>query len=335
MVVKCDKITSKECKGVYRMTKKIISLAVLTAVLSGCVGNGYNEDASGYGADGLTEEVLVTSTEEQSLNDAYLLAAAPKYYVGTAYKVENVQYIPVEDLTYNKTGVAGIIPEELNGTKTNNGETFDSNLMFATSKTLPLPTIVRVTNLDNGKSVVARVNNRGPFVNTRIMDLSAAAARKIGLNGQGNVQIQVLADQSIKVKNATLGVSGPQATTTVSSAILAEETIAEPTPTCESAASTPVTTTVTTTETSDTVVANGQYAVQIAALYSESSANSLVSRMRTYGNAVVVKEGDLYKVRIINLNAQKARSVIDSLRTNEGMMPGLLQDGRWINADSI
>ncbi|MCQ2599594.1 MAG: septal ring lytic transglycosylase RlpA family protein [Alphaproteobacteria bacterium] len=319
------------------MTKKIISLAVLTAVLSGCVGNGYDDGANGYGTDGLSEEVLVSTTEDQSLNDAYLLAAAPKYYVGSAYKVENVQYIPVEDLTYNKTGIAGIIPEELNGTKTNNGEIFDSNLMFATSKTLPLPTIVRVTNLDNGKSVVARVNNRGPFVNTRIMDLSAAAARKIGLNGQGNVQVQVLADQSIKAKNATLGVSGPQQTATVSSTALPEENISEPvsaTPTCEPAA-TPVTTTVTTTDVSDTVAMTGQYAVQVAALYSESSANTLVARMRSYGNAVIVKEGDLYKVRIINLNAQKARSVIDSLRSNEGMMPGLLQDGRWVNADSI
>ena len=57
--------------------------------------------------------------------------------------------------------------------------------------------------------------------------------------------------------------------------------------------------------------------------------------MSKYGNAVVVQEGDMYKVRIINLDATQARSVIDALRSNEGMAPGLLRNGRWINADSI
>ena len=67
----------------------------------------------------------------------------------------------------------------------------------------------------------------------------------------------------------------------------------------------------------------------------QDSADALANRMKTYGEAVVVNEGDLYKVRIINMDAAKARSVIDALRTNEGMAPGLLKDGRWVNADSI
>ena len=57
--------------------------------------------------------------------------------------------------------------------------------------------------------------------------------------------------------------------------------------------------------------------------------------MKVYGETAVVNEGDLFKVRIINLDAQKARSVIDTLRSTEGMAPGLLKDGRWVNADSI
>lgn len=299
--------------------KKIVSLAVLTALVAGCTNTGTNSTAnSGYGSDGFGEEVLVTeTTTPQSLNSAYLLAPAPKYYVGSPYKVEDVQYIPMEDLTYNQTGVAGIIPTELNGTKTSNGETFDVNQMVATSKTLPLPTIARVTNLDNGQSVIVRVNNRGPFVNTRIMDLSPAAARQIGMTGQSKVQVQVLADQSTAVKNATMGTTTYQQTQTI-----------ESTPT-------QYTETVTTTVTSAPVATSGDYSVQVAALYSEDSANSLATRMRSYGDAVVVKEGDLYKVRIINLDAPRARGVIDSLRSNEGMAPGLLKDGRWVNADSI
>lgn len=300
--------------------KKVISLAVLTAVLVGCTDLN-TTDTSGmnsYGADGFGEETLVTT--DDSLNNTYLLAPAPKYYVGSAYKVEDVQYIPVEDLTYNQTGIAGIIPAELNGTKTSNGEVFDMNQMVATSKTLPLPTIARVTNLDNGQSVVVRVNNRGPFVNTRIMDLSPAAAQKIGMNGQTKVQVQVMANESTAVKNATLG----------SSVQTAPVQTTQPAQTVE--------TTVITTTTAPGATApaaSGDYSVQVAAFYAQDSADALASRMSRYGNAVVVQEGDMYKVRIVNLDASQARSVIDALRANEGMAPGLLQNGRWINADSI
>jgi len=299
--------------------KKIVSLAALTAVLAGCTMTKNNN--AGYGAEGFGEETLVT-TDTSTLNDAYLLAAAPKYYVGTAYKVENVQYIPVEDMTYNQTGVAGIIPTELNGTKTSNGETFDVNQMVATSKTLPLPTIARVTNLDNGQSVIVRVNNRGPFVNTRIMDLSPAAAGKIGITGQSKVQVQVLPEQSMIVKNATLGTT-PAPTTVTTETVTVTETVQTPAP---------VTTTAPAYQPAAT---GGEYSVQLAAFYAQDSADAMAARMRTYGNATVVHEGDLYKVRIVDLNAQQARNVIDSLRNNEGMAPGLLKNGRWINADSI
>ncbi|MDW2994603.1 MAG: septal ring lytic transglycosylase RlpA family protein [Alphaproteobacteria bacterium] len=297
---------------------KLISLAVLTAVLAGCtdlstIGTGANN----YGTPVMTEEPLAATPAEQqpALNDTYLLAAAPKYYIGNAYKVDDVQYIPVEDLTYNQAGVAGIIPTELNGTKTSNGEIFDVNQMVATSKTLPLPTIARVTNLDNGMSVVVRVNNRGPFVNTRLMDLSPAAAQQIGLNGQGRVQIQVLSDQTMAVKNATLGTVTPQpqqavVTTTVTEApVVTEPVVAAP--------------------------VAGTYSIQLAAFYAQDSADALANRMKQFGDAIVINEDDMFKVRIINLDAAKARSVIDTLRSNEGMAPGLLKDGRWVNPDSI
>ena len=285
--------------------KKLVSLAALAAILAGCATSQQN--GAGYGSDGFGEETLTTESAEQTLNNAYLLSAAPRYYIGNAYKVEDVQYIPAEDLTYNQTGVAGIVPAELNGTKTSNGETFDITQMAATSKTLPLPTIARVTNMDNGQSVVVRVNNRGPFVNTRIMDLSPAAAARIGMTGTAKVQVQVLADESIAVKNATIGTTGAPA---------AEPVAAEP------AQPAPVAT-------------SGDYSVQVAAFYAQDSANALAARMRAYGDAQVVHEGDMYKVRIENLDAAKARGVIDALRSSEGMAPGLLKNGRWINADSI
>lgn len=300
--------------------KKIVSLAVLTALVSACADLSTTSQPAGYGANGFGEETLVTTpVAEQSLNtDAYLLAPAPKYYIGTAYKVEDVQYIPVEDMSYNQTGIAGIIPTELNGTKTSNGETFDAGQLLATSKTLPLPTIARVTNLDNGQSVVVRVNNRGPFVNTRIMDLSPAAAQKIGLNGQGRIQVQVMVNESNAVKAATLGANTPAQPAVVAAPVVTE-TVAVATAPVETPAP----------------VATGDYSVQVAAFYAEDSATTLANRMKTYGDAVVVNEGDMYKVRIINLDATQARGVIDALRNNEGMAPGLLKSGRWVNADSI
>lgn len=285
--------------------KKIVSIAALMAVLAGCETG---QQANIYGSESMVEEDLTMGMND--LNDSYLMAAAPKYHIGNAYKVDDVQYIPSEDLTYNQTGIAGIIPTELNGQKTTNGEVFDASQMVATSKTLPLPTIAKVTNLTNGESVIVRVNNRGPFVNTRIMDLSPAAAQKIGLNSQAKVQVQVLTEQSLAVKNATIGTNS------------APEVVKE-------------TTTVEVAPAPEPVATTGEYTVQLAAFYAEDSADAMAQRMKTYGDAVVVNEGGMYKVRIINLDATKARNVINALRTNEGMAPGLLKEGRWVNADSI
>ena len=289
--------------------KKIVSLTVLTALVAGCMDFGTKTDVS-YGYGDLGEEQLAQQPQSENLNtDAYLMAAAPKYYIGSPYKIEDVQYIPGEDMTYNQTGIAGIIPNELNGSKTSDGETFDSNQLVATSKTLPLPSIVRVTNLDNGNAVVVRVNNRGPFVNTRIMDLSSAAAQQIGMNGTAKVQVQILPNESMAVKNTTLG-----------DAAKAEQVAAQPAP-VESA---PV-----------AAATSGEYSVQVAAVYSEDNANALARELASYGNAVVVHEADMYKVRIIDLDAANARRVIDALRADKGMAPGLLKSGKWVNADSI
>ena len=296
--------------------KKFVSLAVLSALVSGCMlENGQKNDVSSYGYDGFSEEQLAPADSNLN-NDAYLTAPAPKYYIGSPYKIEDVQYIPTEDLTYNQTGIAGIIPTELNGSKTSDGETFDSNQLVATSKTLPLPSIAKVTNLDNGNSVVVRVNNRGPFVNTRIMDLSAAAAQQIGLTSTAKVQVQILAPQSTAVKNATLGT-------------------AETAPAVEAAPAVVETVTVEEKPVVATAPVAGEYSVQVAAVYSEDNANALACELASYGHAVVVHEADMYKVRIIDLDAQNARRVIDALRSDKGMAPGLLKSGKWVNADSI
>ena len=157
------------------------------------------------------------------------------------------------------------------------------------------------------------------------MDLSPAAAQRIGMTGQTKVQVQVMADESIAVKNATIGTT-PVATQPT-------QNVAQPVQTVETTVVT--TTTAPGVTTTAPAATSGEYSVQLAAFYAQDSADALANRMSKYGNATVVYEGDMYKVRIVNLDASQARSVIDALRTNEGMAPGLLRNGKWINPDSI
>ena len=102
--------------------------------------------------------------------------AAPRYKVGNPYKVGGIWYYPERNLTYDETGIGSWYGAEFAGKLTANGEIFDPELVTAAHKTLPMPSVVRVTNLDNGKSLVVRINDRGPFVAGRIIDLSRSRA---------------------------------------------------------------------------------------------------------------------------------------------------------------
>lgn len=98
----------------------------------------------------------------------------------------------------NQSGLASWYGRQFNGRKTASGERFDMNAMTAAHRSLPLACYIRVTNQDNGKSVVVKVNDRGPFHGKRILDLSYAAAQKIGITqrGTGNVTIERIEDPS-------------------------------------------------------------------------------------------------------------------------------------------
>ncbi|MVW76791.1 septal ring lytic transglycosylase RlpA family protein [Pseudomonas xionganensis] len=108
------------------------------------------------------------------------------------YTVFGKQYYPIQDARrYQAIGPASWYGTKFHGQATANGETYDLYGMTAAHKTLPLPSYVRVTNLENGKSVVLRVNDRGPFYSDRIIDLSFAAAKKLGYAEQGTAQVKV------------------------------------------------------------------------------------------------------------------------------------------------
>ena len=110
---------------------------------------------------------------------------SPYTVLGKSYEV-----MPTE-VGYNERGVASWYGEKFHGHKTSNGEVFDMFLASAAHKSLPIPSFLRVTNLDNNRSIVVRVNDRGPFHGNRVIDLSYAAAVKLGYADRGTARVQL------------------------------------------------------------------------------------------------------------------------------------------------
>ncbi len=112
------------------------------------------------------------------------------YKVGQPYKVAGVWYYPREQPDYDETGIASWYGPDFHGKPTANGETYDMNALTAAHKTLPMPVTVRVTNLENGRSILLKVNDRGPFVNGRIIDVSRRGAQLLGFSGPGTAMVR-------------------------------------------------------------------------------------------------------------------------------------------------
>ena len=134
-------------------------------------------------------------------------APNPHEKLGRPYKVGGVWYTPKNDPSYDARGVASWYGPKFHGRLTANGEVFDMNRLTAAHPTLPLPSLVRVTNLDNGRQVVVRVNDRGPFASDRVLDLSRAAAERLGSReaGLANVRVQYPGPASMREAITRLG----------------------------------------------------------------------------------------------------------------------------------
>ena len=109
-----------------------------------------------------------------------------------SYKVAGKQYRPTKKIEqFSQTGKASWYGPGFHGKKTSSGERFDMNTLSAAHRTLPIPSYARVTNLSNGKSVVVRINDRGPFHGNRVMDVSKAAAKELGFIHTGTANVKV------------------------------------------------------------------------------------------------------------------------------------------------
>ena len=135
------------------------------------------------------------------------------YKVGNPYQVDGIWYYPKEDYSYKEVGVSSWYGADFHNGITANGELYDMHDLTAAHRTLPLPSMVRVTNLQNGRSLVVRVNDRGPFKNDRIIDVSMKAAQILGFKDQGTtqVQVEVLPEESKALKRELLAEQEGQA----------------------------------------------------------------------------------------------------------------------------
>ncbi len=131
-------------------------------------------------------------------------AGQGQFKVGKPYQINGVWYTPREDYAYDETGIASWYGPGFHAELTANGEIFDQHELTAAHPTLPMPSLVRVTNLENGKQVVLRINDRGPFANNRILDVSRRGAELLGFKQQGTakVRVQILGEESRAIADA-------------------------------------------------------------------------------------------------------------------------------------
>lgn len=162
----------------------VIASASLSLILSACStqeGKYYQHDGPPSSDHGLSTESATPKVEQ-----FFPASLRP-------YTVMGQRYVPVStDTAMEQTGMASWYGKQFHGNKTAIGETYDMHAMSAAHPTMPLPSYAKVTNLENGRQVIVRVNDRGPFLHNRIIDLSYAAATALGYAQKGTAKVRVV-----------------------------------------------------------------------------------------------------------------------------------------------
>ncbi|GMQ89739.1 MAG: septal ring lytic transglycosylase RlpA family protein [Gammaproteobacteria bacterium] len=194
--------------------KNVLPLILVAVVLSAC--SALSRKGGYYQDDGPPRRARV---DVASIPDAVPRIDPLSETGNQPYSVYGTTYFPLKDASgYRERGVASWYGKKFHGRRTSSGEPYDMYAMTAAHKTLPLPSYVQVRNLDNGRTVIVRVNDRGPFLRNRLIDLSYAAAAKLSIVGTGTglVEVQVVAPQS--VSSDTTALAAPQPETMVRAA---------------------------------------------------------------------------------------------------------------------
>ncbi len=154
------------------------------------------------------------------------------YKIGKPYQIDGTWYHPKEDYRYAEEGVASWYGADFHGKPTANGEVYDMNDLTAAHRTLPMPAVVRVTNQDNGRSLILRVNDRGPFAKNRIIDISRRGAQLLGFEAKGTtrVRVEILPDESLALREAMVAAGRAEGGVVVASAPASRPSPARPAP---------------------------------------------------------------------------------------------------------
>lgn len=191
--------------------------------------------------------------------------SAGTYKVGNPYQIAGKWYYPSDDPHYQETGTASWYGPTFHGKSTANGEQFNENDVTAAHRTLPMPSYVEVTNLENGRKLVVRVNDRGPFAKDRIIDLSRRSAQLLGVEQAGTARVHVKRIYPTGQPPAVVAVAPP------------------PPPAPVTVATVPV----------------GDIFVQVAALSDRGRASSLAAELTRFGVSNISSTGTgFYRVRV-------------------------------------
>jgi rare lipoprotein A len=155
--------------------------------------------------------VLAVASACSSRHHGPAVAQRGMYKIGAPYTIDGVTYVPMEEFQHAETGVASWYGPGFHGKYTANGEVYDQSERTAAHRTLQMPSVLRVTNLENGQSTIVRVNDRGPFARSRVLDVSRTAAEELGMvgNGTARVRIEQLEMESQAMKQIAITGGGP------------------------------------------------------------------------------------------------------------------------------
>jgi rare lipoprotein A len=193
---------------------------------------------------------------------------------------------------WSQRGVASWYGRKFDGKPTASGERFDMYAMTAAHRTLPLGTLVKVTNLDNGRSAILKINDRGPFVSGRILDCSYGAAKKLGFAGAGLAHVRIQVVKRGRERPTAMPPPGDL---------------------------------IATGGRTDTQVLDGSFCVQVGAFHVKSNAARLAGKLqRDFGDAYVIRFRDFYRVRVGHLSTQEAADDLQNRLRSAGYGSGFV-----------
>lgn len=307
----------------------ILMMLLLAIAVAGCSSTGGRKKGGGYYKDDGPDANPPSNLDQ--VPDAVPRLEPYASGANRPYVVFGQRYVPdTSGQPYKRQGIASWYGKKFHGNSTSIGEPYDMYAMTAAHTTLPIPSYARVTSLVNGKTIVVRVNDRGPFHSDRIMDLSYVAAYKLGIIGPGSGQVVVESIGQDEIRRlASQGTPAPMpasatGSTPVATPVAAAPVALEPQPLAQQPAPAPGSAPV------RPMGAAGSVYLQVGAFSQPTNAQSLVSRINTQLGAegapaaAVEQANNLYRVKIGPYpDRQSALNAVQLVSDRLGITPSI------------